>query len=255
MNGQHPVTGERLIRHKDTVKTQAGDELGHRAGWDVTINASKSVSVTALVGQDHALREAHLRAERTAIEWGSQFIQARTGARTPAETTAKALWISFEHTTARPVNGYSAPQLHGHNILVNLTRDSAGKWRSLQTAELFRIQKGIRELAKLIRSRLGLEFQDDAGLVKLRSVTLRYVLAAEFRSDLSCAAPANLDAVPAPKTKDDAVAARELARRLRLNFSAAYPALADRHCLPFESTVKQGIRTMAAGQIRHAMAI
>jgi conjugative relaxase-like TrwC/TraI family protein len=123
MNGQHPGTGEQIIRHKDTVKTQAGDELGHRAGWDVTINASKSVSVTALVGQDHALREAHLRAERVAIEWGSQFVQARTGARTPAETTAKALWISFEHTTARPVNGYSAPQLHGHNILVNLTQD------------------------------------------------------------------------------------------------------------------------------------
>ena len=29
---------------------------------------------------------------------------------------------------------------------------------------------------------------------------------------------------------------------------------ARRHCLPFESTVKQGIRTMAAEQIRHAMA-
>ena len=26
------------------------------------------------------------------------------------------------------------------------------------------------------------------------------------------------------------------------------------HCLPFESTVKQGIRTMAAGQIRQAVA-
>ncbi|MBV8832040.1 MAG: relaxase domain-containing protein [Acidobacteriaceae bacterium] len=144
MKGQHPITGEQLIRHKDTVKTRDGRELGHRAGWDVTINASKSVSVTALVGGDEQLRQAHLRAERKAIEWGTQFIQARTGARTAAETTAKAVWISFEHTTARPVDGYSAPQLHGHNVLVNLTQDSAGKWRSLQTAELFRIQKGMR---------------------------------------------------------------------------------------------------------------
>jgi conjugative relaxase-like TrwC/TraI family protein len=144
IEGQHPLTGEQLIRHKDTVKTRDGRELGHRAGWDVTINASKSVSVTALVGGDEQLRQAHLRAERKAIEWGAQFIQARTGARTPAETTTKAVWISFEHTTARPVDGYSAAQLHGHNILLNLTQDSAGKWRSLQTAELFRIQKGMR---------------------------------------------------------------------------------------------------------------
>jgi conjugative relaxase-like TrwC/TraI family protein len=43
MEGQHPITGEQLIRHKDTVKTRDGRELGHRAGWDVTINAAKSV--------------------------------------------------------------------------------------------------------------------------------------------------------------------------------------------------------------------
>src|SRR5205807_1523419 len=67
-----------------------------------------------------------------------------------------------------------------------------------------------------------------AGLAKLRSVTLRYVLAGEFRSDLSCAPPPTLDAVPAPKTTDDEASVRELARRLRTNFSDAYPAMADR---------------------------
>ena len=61
---------------------------------------------------------------------------------------------------------------------------------------------------KLVRSRLGLELPDDAPLAKLRSITLRYVLAGEFRSDLSCAPPAALDAVPAPKTKDEEAAVR-----------------------------------------------
>jgi hypothetical protein len=84
------------------------------------------------------------------------------------------------------------------------------------------------ELAKLVRSRLGLELQDDAGLAKLRSVTLRYVLAGEFRSDLSCAPPPSLDAIPAPKTKDNEAAVRELARRLRTTFADVYPAMADR---------------------------
>ena len=50
MEGQHPVAGEQLIEHKDTIRTRDGKELGHRAGWDVTINASKTVSLTALVG-------------------------------------------------------------------------------------------------------------------------------------------------------------------------------------------------------------
>jgi hypothetical protein len=85
-----------------------------------------------------------------------------------------------------------------------------------------------RELTKLVRSRLGLELPEDASMAKLRSVTLRYVLAGEFRSDLSCAPPASLDAVQAPKTKDDEAAVRELARRLRTSFSEAYPAMADR---------------------------
>ena len=89
-------------------------------------------------------------------------------------------------------------------------------------------KEATRELVKLVRSKLGLELPDDAALAKLRSITLRYVLAGEFRSDLNCAPPAALDAVPAPKTKDEEAAVRELARLLRTNFSEVYPAMADR---------------------------
>src|SRR5438105_1857027 len=42
-------------------------------------------------------------------------------------------------------------------------------------------KEAIRELAKLVRSKLGLALPDDAPLTKLRSITLRYVLAGEFR--------------------------------------------------------------------------
>lgn len=85
-----------------------------------------------------------------------------------------------------------------------------------------------RELVKLVRSHLGLELPEDASLAKLRAVTLRYVLAGEFRSDLSCAPPASLSGVTSPKTKDEEAALRDLARRLRTGFAEAYPALADR---------------------------
>jgi hypothetical protein len=89
-------------------------------------------------------------------------------------------------------------------------------------------KEATRELTKLVLSRLGLQLPDDAALTKLRSITLRYVLANEFRSDLNCAAPAALDTVPAPKTKDQQTAVGELARRLRASFSEFYSEMADR---------------------------
>jgi hypothetical protein len=89
-------------------------------------------------------------------------------------------------------------------------------------------KEATRELVKLVRSRLGLELAEDAALAKLRAVTLRYVLAGEFRSDLSCPSPACLEGVSSPKTKEEEAALRDLARRLRTGFPDAYAALADR---------------------------
>ena len=73
--GQHPLTGEQLVRHRkvpqyesETGKTVAPVE--HRAGWDATFSAPKSVSLTALVGGDDRVRagssrSGHSRAQRT----------------------------------------------------------------------------------------------------------------------------------------------------------------------------------------------
>jgi hypothetical protein len=88
-------------------------------------------------------------------------------------------------------------------------------------------KEATRELVKLVRSPLGLELPGDAALSKLRAITLRFVLAGEFRSDLRCAPPASVAAVPAPKTKDDEAAVRELARRLRTSFAGPYADMAD----------------------------
>lgn len=89
-------------------------------------------------------------------------------------------------------------------------------------------KEATRELVKLVRSKLGLELPDDAPLAKLRSITLRYVLAGEFRADFSGSLPQALDSIAAPRTKDEEGAVRELAKLLRSKFSEAYPALADR---------------------------
>ena len=138
--GQHPHSGEQLIRHRDTIKTQAGEEVGHRAGWDLTFNAPKTVSLTALVGEDERVREAHRSAVRAALTETEKYVQARLGGNLPAETTAKWIAATFEHDTARPVNSYPAPHLHTHVVVFNMTEDARGQARSLQPYELFKIQ-------------------------------------------------------------------------------------------------------------------
>ena len=63
-DGQHPITGNQLVRHQ-TARTytnergEAGTTMAHRAGWDATFSAPKSVSLTALVGGDERVRAAH----------------------------------------------------------------------------------------------------------------------------------------------------------------------------------------------------
>ncbi len=62
--GQHPVTEAQMVRHQParTYENQFGRKVTsveHRAGWDATFSAPKSVSLTALVGGDDRVREAH----------------------------------------------------------------------------------------------------------------------------------------------------------------------------------------------------
>jgi hypothetical protein len=98
---------------------------------------------------------------------------------------------------------------------------------NMRDAEIL-AKDATRELTKLVKARLGLDLPLGAPLAKLRAVTLRYVLASEFRLDLSCAPPASLEGVPEPATEDHQAAVRDLARRLRGDFPDAYAPLADR---------------------------
>src|SRR5580698_6825641 len=145
-NGQHPITGEPLVRHQTTREYVNGrgetvSTMEHRAGWDATFSAPKSVSLTALVGGDAAVREAHRDSVKVALNEMEKFVQARMGGNRPPETTGKWIAASFEHDSARPVNGYAAPQLHTHVVFFNLTETKNGEARALQPHELYRSQQ------------------------------------------------------------------------------------------------------------------
>ena len=82
--GQHPATGERLVRQRASYEYQGPDgkivkTMEHRAGWEATFSAPKSVSLTALVGGDVRVRGAHRESVNLALEQLELYAQARIG--------------------------------------------------------------------------------------------------------------------------------------------------------------------------------
>lgn len=144
--GQHPVTDEQLVRHQTAreAKNARGETITtmeHRAGWDATFSAPTSVSITALVGGDDRMREAHRESVRVALNELEPHVQARLGGNRRPETTGNFVAALFEHDSAQPVNGYAAPQLHTHAVVFNLTETADGTVRPLQPRELYRTQQ------------------------------------------------------------------------------------------------------------------
>ena len=146
--GQDPHTGEQLVqavKARETVN-EFGEEMitsEHRAGWDATISAPKSVSLAALVGDDERVRDAHRESVNEALKGFEEYLQARGGGDKPAITTGKMVAAQFEHTASRPdrTNGYAAPQLHTHVVIFNMTQTEGGRVRSVQPLELYRSQR------------------------------------------------------------------------------------------------------------------
>ena len=144
--GQHPETGKQLVSHRvvheyHNAEGKMVSPVEHRAGWDATFSAPKSISLTALVGGDDRVREAHREAVNVALNELERYTQARIGGNSPAETTGQFAAAKFEHDTARPVDGYAAPQLHTHVVVFNMTERDNGKMRALQPHSLFESQQ------------------------------------------------------------------------------------------------------------------
>jgi conjugative relaxase-like TrwC/TraI family protein len=138
IEGQNPETGEQWIQHRDTYLTREGKEAGHIPAWDLTLSAPKSFSLAALVGHDERLIRAAQRANSKAMQAMEDYVQARGGGNRLPINTGRWILATFQHDTSRPVDGYPAPQMHFHNVLMNVQRDFAGQFRALQSAELFK---------------------------------------------------------------------------------------------------------------------
>jgi conjugative relaxase-like TrwC/TraI family protein len=191
-NGQHPHTGEQLVRHRAVQEYEGTDgktvaPVEHRAGWDATFSAPKSVSLTALVGGDERVRGAHREAANVALDQLERYTQARIGGNSAAETTGEFVAAKFEHDTARPVDGYAAPQLHTHAVIFNVTERDKGQTRALQERGLFESQQFATavyqsELTYRLRN-LGYEIEPGrSGAPEIKGYSQEYLDASSPRS-------------------------------------------------------------------------
>jgi conjugative relaxase-like TrwC/TraI family protein len=191
--GQHPQTAEQLVRHQ-VSRTYEGKNnkevtsVEHRAGWDATFSAPKSVSITALVGGDDRVRLAHRESVRAALAELERYTQARIGNVHAPETTGKLVAATFEHDTARPVDGYAAPQLHTHAVIFNVTERDNGQPRALQPHEMFVSQRCVtavyRSELALRLERLGYEVERGKhGQPEIKGYTKEYLEASSPRRE------------------------------------------------------------------------
>ena len=190
--GQHPQTDEQLVRQRASYEYQDADgktikTMEHRAGWDATFSAPKSVSLTALVGGDERIREAHRESVRVALDQLEHYTQARIGGNHLPETTGRFIAAKFEHDTARPVDGYVAPQLHTHAVVFNVTERDNGQPRAIQPQSLFASQQFATaiyqsELTYKLRQ-LGYEITTGrSGAPEIKGYTQEYLDASSPRS-------------------------------------------------------------------------
>lgn len=113
----------------------------HRPGLDVTIAASKSVSLLALLTGDTRIIDAFRESSSATLGWTEKnLIEARVWnaaeQRQVTERTGNMVAATFFHDS----NRNNEVHLHVHAVLANATKASDGKWHAIHNQEIFRNQ-------------------------------------------------------------------------------------------------------------------
>lgn len=155
LDGYLTTTGEK-VRNSKAANSK------DRKGIDFTLSAPKSVSIQALINGDERILKAHDDAVKATIKAMEKLAVARKKEKNISfrEHTNKLVVASFRHELSRAQD----PQLHTHNIVMNLTQREDGQWRALSNEEILdnvkvlgALYKG--ELAQNIKS-LGYDLRE-----------------------------------------------------------------------------------------------
>lgn len=151
------------------------DGLKHRPGWDLTFSAPKSVSLVGLIGGDQRLVDAVKKASETTISYIEKnyaYSRKTENGKSIYTNEKNLVCASFQQTTSRELD----PQLHVHNVILNMLERADGNWRSLESKFIFEDKMLLGQmfrsnLAKLVVE-LGYEIEVDAktGFFEIKGV-------------------------------------------------------------------------------------
>lgn len=145
------LTGEVGIEEFKAIldgKMPDGTELGagngkHRAGFDLTFSAPKTLSMLAYIGGDERLLEANMKATKATIAWVEKNLAETRmkGADGKIESvkTGNLVVALFQHDTNRNQD----PQAHIHAVIANATQGPDGKWRALWNGKIWQAYSTI----------------------------------------------------------------------------------------------------------------
>lgn len=147
LDGYLNTTGEKVRNSKATNSKD-------RKGIDFTLSAPKSVSIQALINGDERILKAHDEAVKTTMKAMEKLAVARKKEKNISfrEHTNKLVIASFRHELSRAQD----PQLHTHNIVMNLTQREDGQWRALSNEEML---DNVKVLGALYKSELAQNMQ------------------------------------------------------------------------------------------------
>ena len=140
----NPVSGQKLTPRNNPHSVRF---------YDFQCSAQKSVSVLSLF--DSRLVEAHRKAVESGMKELERFaaVRIRRGDNFATKNfayTGKFIYAQYHHDTSRLLD----PQLHTHNVIVNVTQESDGSFKALDATEMYR---AIRYVGKSYQNALAQE--------------------------------------------------------------------------------------------------
>ena len=128
-SGHHPLTGEQLSTRLTADRREA---------FDFTFSVPKSVSVLSAVSSPEVaslIQDQITESVKFTMSEVEKNIQTRIreSGKNDNRITGNIVYGYFLHKNARPVDGYSDPQLHVHAVVMNITFDGVEKkWKAVQ---------------------------------------------------------------------------------------------------------------------------
>lgn len=160
LQGYHPITGEALASNAGT---------DHKAGWDMTFSAPKSVSVAWALAQEEtkvAIQNAQKKAVKAGISFLEKYAFSNRDRGEMSGSINQVIAVAYEHSTSRSQD----PQLHTHVLVANLGLRVDGSACAIDFDSRWKLAVGAVYRAELAYELQQLGFQIEQDVKKSFSI-------------------------------------------------------------------------------------